>query len=48
MSDSGKSMREIRINPIVPTESVLMATARGMRPKKAEERDTRAVAVRNS
>lgn len=46
MSDSGDSMREIRINPIVPTESVLVATARGMRPKKAEEkaeRDTRAV-----
>lgn len=37
-------MREIRINPIVPSESVLVATARGMRPKKAEEpapRDTR-------
>ncbi len=46
MSESGDSMREIRINPIVPTESVLVATARGMRPKKAEEqveRDTRAV-----
>lgn len=46
MSNSGDSMREIRINPIVPTESVLVATARGMRPKKAEEkaeRDTRAV-----
>ena len=45
MSDSGTSVREIRINPIVPTESVLVATARGMRPKKAEdkvERDTRA------
>jgi len=44
--DSGaKGMREIRINPIVPTESVLVATARGMRPKKAEEkvqRDQRA------
>ena len=38
MSDQGESMREIRINPIVPTESVLIATARGMRPKKAEER----------
>jgi len=41
----GKGVREIRINPIVPTESVLVATARGMRPKKAEERierDTRA------
>jgi UDPglucose--hexose-1-phosphate uridylyltransferase len=37
-------IREIRINPIVPAESVLVATARGMRPKKAEElapRDTR-------
>lgn len=29
-------VREIRINPIVPTESVLVATARNMRPKKAE------------
>jgi len=39
-----QSTREIRINPIVPTESVLIATARGMRPQKAEEitpRDTR-------
>ncbi len=46
MSGSEDSVREIRINPIVPTESVLVATARGMRPKKAEERverDTRAV-----
>ena len=37
-------VREIRINPIVPSESVLVATARSMRPKKAEElapRDTR-------
>ncbi len=37
-------LREIRINPIVPSESVLIATARGMRPRKAEEpapRDTR-------
>lgn len=37
-------LREIRINPIVPSESVLVATERGMRPKKAEEpapRDTR-------
>jgi len=32
-----KIVREIRINPIVPSESVLVATARGMRPKKAEE-----------
>jgi UDPglucose--hexose-1-phosphate uridylyltransferase len=40
-----KTIREIRINPIVPSESVLVATARGLRPKKAEERaprDTRA------
>lgn len=38
------TMREIRINPIVPSESVLVATARGMRPRKKEEtitRDTR-------
>lgn len=41
---NNKSVREIRINPIVPSESVLVATARGMRPKNAEEkiqRDTR-------
>jgi len=37
MSDSD-FIREIRINPIVPTESVLIATARGMRPRKDEER----------
>jgi UDPglucose--hexose-1-phosphate uridylyltransferase len=39
-----KVVREIRINPIVPSESVLVATARGLRPKKAEApapRDTR-------
>lgn len=44
MTDTEKSIREIRINPIVPSESVLVATARSMRPKKAEEplpRDTR-------
>lgn len=44
MTENSDSVREIRINPIVPTESVLVATARGMRPKKAEEkveRDTR-------
>ncbi|MEW6119883.1 MAG: DUF4931 domain-containing protein [Pseudomonadota bacterium] len=42
-ADTGE-IREIRLNPIVPTESVLVATARSMRPKKAEElapRDTR-------
>lgn len=40
-----KELREIRINPVVPSESVLIATARGSRPKKAEElapRDSRA------
>ena len=40
-----QDLREIRINPIVPSESVLVATARGNRPKKAEElapRDSRA------
>jgi UDPglucose--hexose-1-phosphate uridylyltransferase len=40
-----KVVREIRLNPIVPSESVLVATARSMRPKKAEApapRDTRA------
>ncbi|KRT53665.1 galactose-1-phosphate uridylyltransferase [endosymbiont of Ridgeia piscesae] len=37
MSEENQFIREIRINPIVPTESVLVATARGMRPKKAEE-----------
>jgi len=39
-----REVREIRINPIVPTESVLIATARSMRPHKPEEpapRDTR-------
>ena len=45
MSQQDKPTREIRINPIVPTESVLVSTARGMRPRKAEEkvqRDNRA------
>ncbi len=44
MKDDIKAVREIRINPIVPSESVLVATARGMRPRKAEktvERDSR-------
>ena len=30
-------LREIRINPIVPTESVLVSTARGLRPRKDEK-----------
>jgi len=45
MSNTEKPVREIRINPIVPSESVLVATARSLRPKKAEApvpRDTRA------
>ncbi|MDH3900585.1 MAG: DUF4921 family protein [Gammaproteobacteria bacterium] len=38
-------VREIRINPVVPSESVLVATERSLRPRKEEERvphDTRA------
>lgn len=31
------TVREIRIDPIIPNESVLIATARGARPKKKEE-----------
>ncbi len=44
VSKEDSPVREIRINPIIPTESVLVATARSMRPRKAEEpapRDTR-------
>jgi UDPglucose--hexose-1-phosphate uridylyltransferase len=44
MSTTDDSIREIRINPIVPSESVLVSTARGMRPRKEEApapRDTR-------
>jgi len=44
MSDQSETIREIRINPIVPSESVLVSTARGMRPRKDEApapRDTR-------
>lgn len=32
-----EALREIRVNPVVPAESVLIATARGMRPRKTEE-----------
>ncbi len=42
--DDRGQIREIRINPIVPSESVLVATARSMRPVTEEEqapRDTR-------
>ncbi len=44
MSEDSESVREIRINPVVPSESVLVATARNMRPRKQEDpapRDTR-------
>lgn len=44
MPDTNNSTREIRIDPIVPTNSVLVATARSMRPRKEEApapRDTR-------
>ncbi len=44
MTDQTETIREIRINPIVPSESVLVSTARGMRPRKDENpapRDTR-------
>lgn len=44
MTDNTPPIREIRINPIVPSESVLVATARGSRPRKEEApapRDTR-------
>jgi UDPglucose--hexose-1-phosphate uridylyltransferase len=44
MTEQNDNIREIRINPIVPSDSVLVATARSMRPRKKEEpapRDTR-------
>ncbi len=34
---NGTAMREIRNNPIVPSESVLVATARSKRPRTKEE-----------
>lgn len=37
MAESRRELREIRINPIVPSESVLVSTARGLRPRKKEE-----------
>ena len=37
MGESNQDVREIRLNPIVPSESVLVATARNMRPKQKEE-----------
>ena len=44
MKQTDKGIREIRIDPIVPSNSVLVATARSMRPRKQEDpapRDTR-------
>ena len=44
MTAPQQGIREIRINPIVPSESVLVSTARGLRPRKEEapvERDKR-------
>jgi len=38
VTDNDDTVREIRINPIVPSESVLVATARGMRPTTEEKR----------
>jgi len=38
VADNDDMVREIRINPIVPSESVLVATARGMRPTTEEKR----------
>lgn len=37
ISTGENEVREIRINPVVPSESVLVATARGMRPKQQEK-----------
>jgi len=41
MTDKENGIREIRIDPIVPSNSVLVATARSMRPRKEEERAPR-------
>ena len=35
-SPKSEHIREIRINPVVPTESVLISTERGLRPRKEE------------
>ncbi|WP_455222882.1 galactose-1-phosphate uridylyltransferase [Kaarinaea lacus] len=45
MASEEREVREIRLDPIVPTESVLVSTVRNQRPRKKEEpapRDTRA------
>ncbi|WP_455202482.1 galactose-1-phosphate uridylyltransferase [Kaarinaea lacus] len=44
MDTTEREVREIRIDPIVPTESVLVSTVRNLRPRKKEQpapRDTR-------
>ena len=44
METKERELREIRIDPIVPTESVLVSTVRNLRPRKKEQpapRDTR-------
>lgn len=44
METTEKEVREIRIDPVVPTESVLVSTVRNLRPRKKElpaPRDTR-------
>jgi UDPglucose--hexose-1-phosphate uridylyltransferase len=44
METTERELREIRIDPIVPTESVLVSTVRNLRPRKKEQpapRDTR-------
>jgi UDPglucose--hexose-1-phosphate uridylyltransferase len=44
-SATGNDVREIRIDPVVPTESVLVSTVRNLRPRKKEApapRDSRA------
>ncbi|WP_455365609.1 galactose-1-phosphate uridylyltransferase [Kaarinaea lacus] len=44
MAAEEREVREIRLDPIVPTESVLVSTVRNQRPRKKEEpapRDTR-------
>jgi len=44
MDSKEREVREIRIDPVVPTESVLVSTVRNLRPRKKEQpapRDTR-------
>ena len=41
MDNPEREVREIRIDPVVPTESVLVSTARNLRPRKKEQPATR-------